>query len=67
MSGRVRVRRYPRAMHDVNATTGKADAALDQRLSDELDKFNGAATLASLQPCSRPLSVSHSSTGGSIE
>lgn len=28
----------------MTTTTGKADAALDQRLSDELDKFNGSAT-----------------------
>lgn len=44
MSGLVRERRYPHAMHDVTATVGKADAALDQRLSDELDKVNRAAT-----------------------
>lgn len=31
-------------MHHVTTTTGGADAALDQRLSDELDAFNEAAT-----------------------
>lgn len=31
-------------MGDVRTTVGKADAALDQRLTDELDRFNGAAT-----------------------
>ena len=31
-------------MRDVVTTTGKADAALDERLSDELDTFNAAAT-----------------------
>jgi predicted GNAT family acetyltransferase len=31
-------------MRDVSTSIGKADAALNQRLSDELDKFNGAAT-----------------------
>ena len=31
-------------MRDVVTTTGKADPALDERLSDELDRFNAAAT-----------------------
>lgn len=31
-------------MDDVKTTIGRADAALDQRLSDELDKFNRSAT-----------------------
>ena len=29
---------------DVRTTVGKADAALDERLTDELDRFNAAAT-----------------------
>lgn len=31
-------------MSDVATTIGKADPALDQRLSDELDRFNASAT-----------------------
>lgn len=31
-------------MHDARVVTGKADAALDERLNDELTRFNGAAT-----------------------
>ena len=31
-------------MRDARIVTGKADAALDQRLNDELAQFNGAAT-----------------------
>lgn len=44
MSARVEVSRYARAMPDLTTTTGSADAALDQRLNDELSKFNTAAT-----------------------
>lgn len=31
-------------MHDAQIVVGKGDAALDQRLNDELDRFNDAAT-----------------------
>lgn len=31
-------------MSDISTSVGKADSALDQRLSDELDKYNAAAT-----------------------
>jgi hypothetical protein len=40
----VPARRYPRSVGDVRTTCGKADAALDQRLTDELARFNAAAT-----------------------
>jgi GNAT superfamily N-acetyltransferase len=32
-------------MRNIHIVTGKADAALDRRLNDELDRFNAAATL----------------------
>lgn len=38
------MRRYASAMRDPEIVTGKADAALDQRLNDELTSFNSAAT-----------------------
>lgn len=44
MSARLNVSRYARAMPDLTTTTGRADAVLDQRLNDELSKFNTAAT-----------------------
>ena len=36
--------RYARPVGDVRTTLGRADAALDQRLTAELDRFNAAAT-----------------------
>ena len=38
------MRRYARGMRDARIVTGKADAALDQRLNEELTRFNAAAT-----------------------
>ena len=40
----VPVRRYARSVGEVRTTVGKADAALDQRMTEELDRFNAAAT-----------------------
>ena len=41
-------------MSGMATTIGKSDAALDQRLSDELDTFNAAATPDVPRPRSSP-------------